>query len=409
MNDKHAHIRKIDINDITHTFPPVKPWDEKIEKRIDIFITALGFEDRAVAVSKTIAHSLIGTTILRSALGLVCCYSTNKEDNERNRSLLSTALASFCNNQIDINADSPQEIENFLGEKIKLFSEIQSKVEIVFDISAASGNLILSVMHTILEYRDIVSLKILYAEPASYFPKQEEYDRDPETLVLRACDSGNLDSSHEFGVNDVQINELYPGVDGESRPEFVIAIPALRSNRLIRCLQHLSDQPLALPEQYIYWILSEPPERSLKWRLDFQKRLVKNMMSSMVGFSSNDPLAPQLKNENHSTCSTRDYVDILRTIIELSDKKLGFNLSLVHMGSKLQAVGISLALSVRNEIAVCGASPTQFNPNRYSEGVGTMWCIEIPDLTWIFNNLESVGHLTFTSKIETERSGLPAI
>lgn len=409
MSDKHVHIRKLDTQDIAPSLPLVTPWTESINKRIDIFIVALGFEDRAPAIAKSIAQNLVGTTIERSALGLICCYKTNKEDNERNRAIITTALASFCNKQLDIDADSPREIENFLGEKIDDLYEKHSKVEIVFDISAASGNLILSVMHTMIRYRDKVSLTILYAEPESYYPKQEEYDLNPEALVLRACDSGNIDSSHEYGVNDVQINELYPGADTESRPEFIIAIPALRSNRLMRCLQHLSDQPLSAPEQYVYWILGEPPESSLRWRQEFQKRLVKNMMSTMVGFNVTDPLAPQLKNENHTVCSTRDYREILKTVIDLADEKLGHNLSLVHMGSKLQAIGISLALNVRNEIAVCCASPTQFNPSRYSNGVGTMWQIDMTNLNKIVIELQKIGQLVFIPKIETERSGLPVI
>lgn len=409
MSDKHVHIKKLDIQEIVSTLPSVTPWAESINKKIDIFIVALGFEDRASAIAKTIAQNLVGTTVERSALALICCYKTNREDNERNRAIISTALASFCNNQIDIDADSPQEIENFLGEQINNLCEKQLKAEVVFDISAASGNLILSVMHTMIRYRDKVSLTVLYAEPESYFPKQEEYDLNPEALVLRACDSGNIDSSHEYGVNDVQINELYPGIDTENRPEFILAIPALRSNRLMRCLQHLSDQPLAAPEQYVYWILGEPPESSLRWRQEFQKRLVKIMMSTMVGFNVTDPLAPQLKNDNHTVCSTRDYRDILQSVIELADKKIGYNLSLVHMGSKLQAIGISFALNVRSEIAVCCASPTQFNPSRYSDGVGTMWQIDMTNINQIVIDLQKVGQLFFIPKIETERSGLPVV
>lgn len=389
--------------------PIVEPWDESIDRRIDIFITALGFEERATAIPKAIAHSLIGSSHSRASIGVICCYSTNTQDNEHNRALISTALAAFCGSQHDINADSPQEIESFLGIKISECSKNHAPVEVIFDISAASGNLILSVMHTLLRYREVVSLRILYSEPAWYFPKWEEYDLDPESLVLRACDPGDTDSYQEYGVDDVEVSELYPGIDGESRPEFIIAVPGLRSNRLVRCLQHLSDQPISAPEKFIFWILSEPPASDLKWRYDLQKRLVKKTMSAMVGFSDSDPLAPQLKPENHTSCSTRDYRAIMQTIIEEADKRLGYNLSIVHMGSKLQAVGISLALNVRDEISVCIGRPTQYNPSRYSQGFGPMWQLDMPNLAELISNLQKIGALTFTSKIETARTGLPNI
>lgn len=407
MSDKHAHVRQIGFDEIIPTLPTVEPWDELIDRPIDICITALGFEDRAVAISKAIACGLAGSTVSRSALGMVCCYGTNRQDNEHNRALISTALAAFCGRQVDVDAESPQEIEKFLGDQIMRLVEIRAPVEVVFDISASSGNLILSVMHTLLRYRKDVSLRLLYSEPACYFPKREEYDIDPEALVLRACDAGNADSPQEYGVDDVQINELYPGVDGENRPEFVIAVPALRTGRLVRCLQHLSDQPLSAPDKYVFWILSEPPASDLKWRQELQHRVVKNTLSSIVGFSANDPLAPQLRTENYTTCSTRDYRDILQRVVEEADRKLGYNLSIVHMGSKLQAIGISLALNVRDEITVCFARPTQYNPSRYSKGFGPMWQLDMPDLAGVAERLGQIGLLTFTAKIETERTGLP--
>lgn len=409
MSDKHAHVRQIGFDEIIPTLPIVEPWDELINRPIDIFITALGFEDRAVAIPKAIACCLSGSATSRHALGVVCCYGTNSQDNEHNRELISTALATFCGNQVDVDADSPQEIEKFLGDQIMRLVEVRAPVEVVFDISASSGNLILSVMHTLLRYRNSVSLRLLYSEPACYFPKREEYDIDPEALVLRACDTGNADSPQEYGVEDVQINELYPGMDGENRPEFVIAVPALRTGRLVRCLQHLSDQPLSAPDKYVFWILSEPPASDLKWRQELQRRVVKNTLSSIVGFSVNDPLAPQLRTENYTTCSTRDYRSILRRVVEEADRKLGYNLSIVHMGSKLQAIGISLALNVRDEITACFARPIQYNPSRYSEGLGPMWQLDMPDLAGVVERLGQVGLLTFTAKIETERTGLPSM
>lgn len=409
MIDKQAHIRGIEFCDIRPLLPVIAEWDKKITRPIDIFITSLGFEDRSVAISKAIALEMAGSAHHKNALGIICCYSTNVQDNERNRELLKTALASFCKRQVDTDADSPQEVEKFIGDQILSVSESKKAVEVAFDISASSGNLILSVLHALIKYRDSISLRILYSEPARYFPLQEDYDTNPENLVLRACDSGDADSYQEYGVCDVDSNELYPGIDGENRPEYIIAVPSLRTSRLVRCLSHLSDQPLSSPDKYIYWILSEPPSNELKWRQDLQRKMVSNTLSSLVGFAASDPLAPQLNSENNATCSTLDYRDILHQVIQEADRRIGNNISLVHMGSKLQALGIAFALSARNEISVCYAKPVEYNPTRYTEGIGPMWQLDVPNLAEVIGNIHLIGTLTFTAKIETERTGLPTM
>lgn len=409
MNNKQANVRVIAGDEIVPMLPVVLPWDEKIDREIDIFVTALGFEDRATAIPQAVAMTLSSARLKRPAYGLICRYRTNSGDNDKNLPLIRTALAAFCDTQGYVDADSPQEVASTLSSLIENKVEVGRSVEIVFDISASSGNLILSVLHTVFSSSVPISLRILYSEPQKYFPTQADYELNPEALVLTACDQGNCDSYQEYGVSDVDVNELYPGIDGESRPEFVIAVPAFRTSRLGRCLQHLTDQPLAAPDKYVYWILSEPPASELKWRLDLQKRIVKTTLSSMVGFLPTDPLAPQLAADNHATCSTRDYRDIFQRVLEEADSHLGYNISIVHMGSKLQAFGIALALHARKEISVCYAKPIQYNPTRYSEGIGPMWQLDIPDLALVLNQVQTIGELTFTTKIETVRTGLPTI
>lgn len=409
MDNKVAHIRLINWNDIRPTLPTVEPWDERIDDAIDIYICALGFEHRAGAISQSIALGLAGVDIPRSALGVICTYTTNQEDNEQNRSLLRTALASFCATQIDANGDSPEELDGLLSKQLVARIQPGKRVSVVFDISVSSGNLIVSVMHTLLRYSKYVSLKILYAEPERYFPIRDEFESDPQQFVLKACAPGDSNSPQEYGVDEVEINELYPGLDGDSRPEFVIAVPSFRTARLVRCLQQISDQPLSAPDKHVYWILGEPPASDLKWRLEFQKRVINTTLSEMVGFSPEDTLAPKLQPENCATCSTRDYRDILQRVVEEADRRLGYNLSVVHMGSKLQAIGISLALYARTEIAVWYARPTNYNARRYSEGVGAKWVLDIPDLCGLAGKITSVGKLSFTPNIEADTADMPSI
>lgn len=78
------------------------------------------------------------------------------------------------------------------------------------------------------------------------------------------------------------------------------------------------------------------------------------------------------------------------------------------MGSKLQAIGIALALSARDEISICTANPTQFNASKYSEGVGSYWTLDLSELEVLIEKLKTIGYLLITPYIETEKSGIPA-
>lgn len=405
MTEKTAFIRRVQFQDTCSQLPMVKPWSGETAQP-DIFICALGFEDRAGAIASAISVAL-GNAPKGATQCLLCIYSTNHEDNIRNSPQLRESIGGFCSATHEVSADSPQVVRKALVDLVAKASE-PKKVRVTFDISVASGSLILSVLKTIIELRERVELTVLYCEPQTYFPEKAIYDSRPEALVEGACAAGDGQSLAEYGVADVEFNELYPGHNVESRPERVIAVPAFRTSRLVRCLAHISDQLLASPADSIFWVVSEPPASELRWRRDLQERIVNFQLAKFVGMSPADNLAPRLTPTNHSVCSTRDYTEILQLILTQADAHAGSNLYLVHMGSKLQSVGVALALAVRSEIAVCSSRPIQFNPTRYSIGVGQKWKLDMSNLEKIIDGLSRVGSLELQTKLETSRDPHPS-
>lgn len=402
MDVKQAHVREFELAEAISYLPQVEPWSDdslQVESKA-IFICALGFEDRALAIPERLVAKNVD---LETAF--ICEYATNLGDNEKNRPRLERPLRKISSQVITLKADEPESLAKHI--ETYLAQSNNQKLEVIFDISAASGNLILSVMHVVMKFRDLVRLHILYAEPEKYFPQREEYLANEKGLIESACVAGDPSSPHEYGVDEVEINGLYPGIEIENRPEYVVAVPSLRANRLRRCLQHRSDAPLTEPEKHIYWILGTPPSQELLWREELQRKVIQHTMSEMSGVT--DPArAPRLVTGNSTSCSTRDYRAILKTLIEVSDRKRGYNISLVHMGSKLQGIGLGLALSVRTEIAVCLARPTSFNASKYSSGVGSLWKIVFDDLDTVWKKLSLIGTLTLVPKIETAHSGRPS-
>lgn len=405
MSDKTAFVRRVQFEDTCSQLPCVRQWAGQISKP-DVFICALGFEDRSVVISDGLAKSF-QSTMPKTISSILCTYSTNYEDNILNEESLRKNLDAFCSDIQDVSADSPQTVRKAILDAISKADESR-KCKIIFDISAASGSLILSIFKALIEVRHRVAVEVIYCEPQVYFPLKKDYTSNPEKLVESACAAGDESSVAEYGVAEVEFNELYPGYNVESRPERVLAIPAFRTTRLVRCLAHISDQLLASPGDSIYWVISEPPASELKWRKDLQERIVNVQLAKFVGLRASDTLAPKLTPTNHTVCSTRDYRDIMRQVMEQADAQAGSNLSLVHMGSKLQSVGVALALAVRSEIAVCSSKPLQFNPLQYSQGVGSKWVLDLSDIETVIKNLSLVGTLSLVSKIETSRDQLPS-
>lgn len=404
MSDKQGFVRLLKFEDACSDLPDVVPWDGACAS-CEVFICALGFEDRALAISEQLAAS---SEFSEHRRALIFQYPGNELDNNKNRDALLASVSSFCGHVETAAADVPQGMRQAVRSAVLTTHEC-GKRKVVLDISAASGNLILSVMYALIELREHVELEVLYSEPQDYFPDRSRYESAPQTLIEEALRPGDESSMVEFGVAEVEVNELFPGAELESRPELVIAIPAFRTSRLVRCLQHLTDQPLASPAESVFWILGGPPSSTLQWRTAYQKQIVNTLMARLVGMEPSDGLAPKLTEKNCEVCSTLEYKDILRTLMHQIDVRTGQSLSVVHMGSKMQAIGVALCLAVRSEVRVCGARPQQFNASQYSRGVGAKWRLDLTALEKIMGRLGRVGTLELQTKLETDREFRPSI
>lgn len=401
INDKNGFIRRFSFNDIN--LPDVTLWNGEISPP-DIFIAAIGFENRAVAISTELSKNLSQESV---SIALLACYKSNLDDNGCNDSIICDSVRKFCGQLRRFAAEDPSNIHKEVCDAIKELKGKRSLVRIVFDISGSSSTLIMSIMAAIASLAHYVHLEILYTEPEIYAPTREEFDVNLEGLLNEALSEGDNESFAEQGVSDVDVNELYAGDNAENRRNRVMAIPSFRTSRLLRCLSYTSDQPLASPKDSIYWILGEPPTSTLKWRLDLQKRIIERQISKVISQNQEQFTTQALTSNNYQIASTRNYREIVKILIETIDKFAGDNISLVHMGSKLQGIGVALTLNVRSEVTLLHASPNQFNVDKYSRGVNTLWRIEFGKLSTILGELKKIGQLELQTKLNTSREHRP--
>jgi hypothetical protein len=404
MTDKGVVVRRLGYEDVQTLLPEAQPWDGTCAGA-DLFICPLGFEDRACAVPQLLAATLPEGAI---KVSLLAGYDSNVEENECNGSKIRIALRHLSPRTQTFCADVPQETQHTIDEVLVDLKNPDGKTRVIFDISGASATLVMSVMAALLAHADSISLLVLFAEAQSYFPTQHQYDTDIEGLIQQGLADGDETSFAEQGVSDVDTNELYPGHSVENRPDHIIAIPSLRTARLVGCVVRIGEQPMASAGKSLFWILSEPPG-PLRWRLDLQKRIVRRQLAKMSGREHTADDAPTLDEKNSTVCSTRDYRDVLGTLIDQVDAAGGMNLSLVNMGTQLQSVGVSLALHVRDELTVLRSRPKRFNVSQYTSGVGPMWKIEFDALPALLDGLRQIGTLQLQTKQEDARERRPSL
>jgi hypothetical protein len=405
MNEKYAFIRNFKFEDIVVHLPEVNAWDGE-DVCPDLFICTVGFEARATAIPKELARRLKANS---TQIALIGEYETNTSDNDRNRSEIIDSLKVFCSDVQSLEADTPISVQRDVSKVIEELNGQLTRIKVAIDVSGASSTFILSVLASLLVFRERITLDVLYCEPEEYFPGKELFQNNLDQLLAEAVSDGDDDSFMEQGVSDVDVNEIYQGISVENRPDYVIAIPSMRTPRLVRCIAHIGDELLAAPVDSICWILGEPPDSSLRWRFDLQKRIVNKQIAVMIGKDGGDMKELESFDGRFYQCSTRDYRQIIKTLIEKIDMKAGSNLYLVNMGSKLQSVGIALTLAVRSEVAVLHARPTQFNPMKYSRGIGTLWRINFNNPSDVIKVLQQIGQMDLETKTETSRECRPPL
>ncbi|SCZ64704.1 hypothetical protein [Thiohalomonas denitrificans] len=389
MVARFGDIQTVDVRECVADLPSIREYQPNSVVP-DIFICALGFEKRAPTMVMEEAKARkdkYGETI--SLLGE---YTTNLTDNARNEETILDYVSSFSKEVKRVNADDPRALANTIMELVDKKRSGKGKVKVSFDISAASENFIISVVGGLIAAREKVQLRVLYVEAESYHPTKEKFDIDGESLIKEGVEFGDQRVHLEYGVQEVEWNELFPGFHQESHPDYVIAIPTFRMTRMIRCLNEIGEQIAAVPARNVFWILGQPPSAANLWRADYLRGLIEEIVQRASGGVKEEC---QLDGRNSAYCSTLDYKDVLQQVVRQADQRLDANITLVNMGSKMQALGVGLALAAREEIAVITARPVQYNVSSYSMGVGPKWEVtfELGEVVTQIRNASTLKYL----------------
>ncbi|WP_146095353.1 hypothetical protein [Xanthomonas arboricola] len=346
----------------------------------DIFIVANGFEERVLAFPQKFVQE---DQSIRLAT-LVGKYQTNQSDNNERYRELRPILEKISPKIFEFEADEPGDVVVSIQRCLNLAGDEQF-LHVAFDVSGASSTLILSVMAALSESERAIQLSVLYASA-------DEYDQPP----LNDLQSFELIHAKEVGLGAGPFSAPFSGHHHDHLPSAVIALPSMYTDRLEACLTYLNVGPITGGSDNLFWLLPSTGVDKHIWRQSRIKHAVESLLLKLQG---NDGRGKDevIASDDMTTCDVLDYIDTARTLIDAIDQRPGKNISIVHMGSKMQAIGVALAAAARSEVAVLTARPSSFNAAKYSEGIGSLYVVSIPILSRIVEEMKGIGSLKVDS------------
>ena len=363
-----ARATRVELSSIVGRLADIQKFNPRTGPTIgpdDLFLCALGFEPRCLALPKLLAESGY-----RSERVIVFEYDTNVDENERNREELTRYLGEISDNiqPLSLNdADYPNELRRILTSLHGGTSGLDPRI--TFDLSVAANRIVVTTMAVLCEAE--AYLNILYSEAAVYHPTKTEYEAEPSAWTTESL------LGLERGVGDVRPSREFPGQRFDQLPDSVILFPTFKAQRSRAVITFVDPSLDGVQGDQIIWLVGIPPLPENQWRIEASK--------AINGLTDDDV---QYK------ISTLDYKETLTSLESIYDRLSNeYRLTLSPIGSKMQALGSSLFCYIHPDTRIVLAIPQEYNAAQYSEGCRETWRIEFGRLSDLRRLLGSVGRL----------------
>lgn len=364
-----ARTKKIEFTDVIGELPDITPFNcmnDLYEDDYDIFMCALGFEERCLTIPELLAKN--GKFKCNQAIYFE--YITNSDDNSINRPRLIESFNRFANSYDSLQCDNEQ-FTKMLRELLNKVSILTKKPKIVFDISSCTSKLLLYSLKVLFEF-DIIFI-VVYSEAAIYHPTYDEFKK--ESKKWSSEDSLGITK----GVRKVIPSSEHPGNRKDKLPELIIAFPTFKPERTNAIIADIDESLFTKPDERIIWIIGDP-------HMDNETRKKRKDMLKHINKITQKFLSYEI-----STFDYKKTIEILERIYK--DKELYFHINISSLGSKMQSLGIHIFWFVKQDISIHFSIPKEYNPNQYSEGCKATWKINFGELTKIKNILNKIGML----------------
>jgi hypothetical protein len=366
-----TYVHEIGLSDVISKLPDISPM--QIEKdfpslKEDLFLCALGFEDRCTWIPQLISKKgkyKCGEVIYFE-------YSTNPEDNEVNRIELVEALRTFSDVVTPMQCDS----EDFAATLQQILTRLCQREEypkVTFDISVCSSKLLLTVLKNLCQFK--VELRLVYSEADIYHPTKDELGQTKK-------EPGEEKFGLTRGVSRVFPSREYPGWNLDALPEAIIAFATFSPDRTKAMIAYIDENLLQKPGDRVIWVIGKPHLEEDYWRIDHLVE-VNEVSTQSQSFE----------------VSTFDYKETLRTLHRIYKQYSSkYHLNITPLGSKMQCLGIALFCCMKPDVTIMFAPPVEYNASHYSEGCKATWVIEFGRLNDVLDVLGEVGVIRIEKK-----------
>ena len=308
----------------------------------DLYICALGFEDRSLGSNK----ALLAKNFKAKKI-LVIKYDSYNEENEQNKQDLESIWRKFSDefSYVDYYSEDRRKSTQNLTRAIE---SIQPPVQnVTINISSFKTHLQMWLLNYAFDVFD--STRIIYTEP-------EEYG-----------DQSQSDKAYASGVKEIFTMEDFSGALLPGYSSLLIIFLGYDFVRAGGTYEHIQ------PSKKI-GIMGKPNTNSLAER--FNRIKAKHELS----FSSSDEI------KEFSIFNLNSLVNYLTDIRSKNIEEC--NITVALNGSKLHSIGALLFAKKYRDIQVIMSSPISYHPENFSKGVNKTFEI-IVEKTWIQNFLKN--------------------
>lgn len=357
------YVKEVDLSEVIVKLPEIIPFQIErvfsIDDKDDLFLCALGFEDRAIHIPRMLAES----RSYNCNQVIYFEYLTNVEDNSINKAELMQSLQSFSQESVSMQCDA-DEFTSFFRQKILALCQKSDQPNVTFDISACSSKLLLQTIKILLNSN--VKLRIVYSEAAIYYPTLDEISKNnvsDKKLYLTE------------GAGHVHPSTEYAGFNVDALPEAVIAFATFNPDRTRVVISYIDENLLGKTDDRVTWVIGVPHLEENQWRIQY--------LMKINNLPSDSHIYP---------VSTFDYIDTITCLHKLYERySMRYHLNISPLGSKMQSIGIALYHYMKPELSIMYAPPNKYRAENYSEGCRDVWMIDFGPLNEIKDLLDEVG------------------
>jgi len=361
------YITQVSIDDVISRAPVIEPIDSAwiTETRPDIYVCAQGFEDRCDAMA-----SLIVSSGIRLRHVVVISLRSNSEKDKNNGRRVVEMLAPHSEHPpVVVDGDDPGthlRIINGIGGEAFNMNEDN---HVLLDISVAANRACLRTLACFL--RSNCRLTVAYTEAAVYHPEKAAFEKNEEAWM--SDDSLGT----EKGVEDISPSEEFPGEHLDAASNVVVLLPSFRHERSAAVISHVDPALLIKPNDDVIWILGRPHLDQDLWRRDAMRKINRVSDDAKV-----------------FEASTFDYREVWRILESIYDSRWeSSNITLSPLGSKMQALAVTLFCIRHPDVRVLLSTPQVYNTQQWSEGVRGLWRISFGSASDFLGDVLQVGTL----------------